>query len=176
MLAGIGVVIAFVFPMLVGSDGLPVSGYGVMLFVAGLGSWAVDDASAARGSGSRAVLSMAVWFLIFGLIGARLFYVIEYWSKFQRPTLAESLLAMVNVTQGGLVVYGSLLAGGVAMLLFVRRHRLPALAFADLIAPGVMLGVGLGRIGCFSMAAAAFATCPAVQFPQGSPLCRSNAA
>lgn len=173
MLIGIGAVIAFVFPMLVGSEGLPIRGYGVMLFVAMASAVGLSMVRARRvGLDPELVLSMAVWFLIFGLIGARLFYVIEYWSKFQRPTLAESLLAMINVTQGGLVVYGSLLAGGMAMLLFVRRHHLPALAFADLIAPGVVLGVGLGRIGCFlnGCCYGGVSDLPwAVQFPQGSP-------
>jgi phosphatidylglycerol---prolipoprotein diacylglyceryl transferase len=173
MLAGIGVVIAFVFPLLVGSDGLPIRGYGVMLFVAMAAAVGLSMMRARRvGLDPELVLSMAVWFLIFGLIGARLFYIIEYWAKFQRPTLAETLLAMVNVTQGGLVVYGSLLAGGLAMLLFVRRHHLPALAFADLIAPGVVLGVGLGRIGCFLNGCCYGGACDlpwAVRFPQGSP-------
>jgi phosphatidylglycerol:prolipoprotein diacylglycerol transferase len=118
------------------------------------------------------ILSLAVWFLFFGIAGARLFYVIEYWPKFQQRTLGETLLAIVNLTQGGLVVYGSLLAGTIGFVIFVRRNGLPALAFSDLIAPGVVLGVGLGRIGCFlnGCCYGGLSDLPwAVQFPQGSP-------
>jgi phosphatidylglycerol:prolipoprotein diacylglycerol transferase len=95
------------------------------------------------------ILSLATWFFVSGIVGARLFYIIEYWPKFQRPTIGETLARMVNLAEGGLVVYGSLLAGGAALLIFIHRNRLPGLAFADLIAPGVVLGVGIGRIGCF---------------------------
>jgi phosphatidylglycerol:prolipoprotein diacylglycerol transferase len=48
-----------------------------------------------------------------------------------------------------LVVYGALLAGGAALVVFTYKNRLPGLALSDLIAPGVVLGVGLGRLGCF---------------------------
>ena len=78
-----------------------------------------------------------------------MFYIIEYWHQFQRPTLLETLASMVNVSQGGLVVYGSLLAGGAALTAFVWRYRVPGLALSDLVAPSVVLGMAIGRIGCF---------------------------
>jgi phosphatidylglycerol:prolipoprotein diacylglycerol transferase len=118
------------------------------------------------------VLSMAVWALVSGIIGARAFYIIEYWPKFQKASWGETLMAMANLTQGGMVVYGSLLAGAAAVLLFVYRHRLPALALTDVLAPGVVLGVALGRIGCFlnGCCYGGLSELPwAVQFPQGSP-------
>jgi phosphatidylglycerol:prolipoprotein diacylglycerol transferase len=86
---------------------------------------------------------------ISGVVGARLFYVIQYWQQFQQGSLKETLFALLNVTQGGLVVYGSVIAAGVAMFLFCRRHRLPVLAISDLIAPSLLVGLALGRVGCF---------------------------
>jgi phosphatidylglycerol---prolipoprotein diacylglyceryl transferase len=173
LLAIAGGLIGFVLPGLVGSEGLPIRGYGVMLFLAIAAGVGLSAARARRaGLDPDVVLSLAVWFLFFGIFGARLFYVIEYWDKFQKPTLAETLLGMINLTQGGLVVYGSLLAGGLALVLFVHRHRLPGLAFADLIAPGVVLGVGLGRLGCFlnGCCYGGISDLPwAVRFPQSSP-------
>jgi phosphatidylglycerol---prolipoprotein diacylglyceryl transferase len=173
LLAIAGGLIGFVLPGLVGSEGLPIRGYGVMLFLAIAAGVALSAERARRaGLDPDVVLSLAVWFLFFGIFGARLFYVIEYWDKFQKPTLAETLLNMINLTQGGLVVYGSLLAGGLALVLFVHRHRLPGLAFADLIAPGVVLGVGLGRLGCFlnGCCYGGISDLPwAVRFPQSSP-------
>ena len=149
----VGLAIAFLLPNLMDErlGGLAIRGYG---------------AHAARGRGQRRValtmyraervgvnpeicLSLGTWFFIWGIIGARAFYVIEYWERFQKATLSETVFAIVNLTQGGLVVYGSLLAGGVALIVFVRKYHLPGLALADLIAPGVVLGVGLGRLGCF---------------------------
>jgi phosphatidylglycerol:prolipoprotein diacylglycerol transferase len=173
VLGVLGVVIGWVLPRMVGSEGLPIRGYGVMLFAAvaagvGLSMWRARR----RGIDPELVLSLGVWFLFFGICGARLFYVIEYWDKFQKPTLAKTLFAMLNLTEGGLVVYGSLLAGGLALVIFVRRYGLPGLAFTDLIAPGVVLGVGLGRLGCFlnGCCYGGLTEIPwAVQFPQNSP-------
>jgi phosphatidylglycerol:prolipoprotein diacylglycerol transferase len=173
LLAAIGGVIEWVLPVLVGSDGLPIRSYGVMLFVAMASGVALSMVRARRvGLDPDIILSLGVPCLFFGIVGARAFYVIEYWQRFQRPTLGETLLAVVNLTQGGLVVYGSLLAGGAALLWFIHRHRLPGLALADLIAPGVVLGVGLGRIGCFfnGCCYGGVSDLPwAVQFPQDSP-------
>jgi phosphatidylglycerol:prolipoprotein diacylglycerol transferase len=98
--------------------------------------------------------------------------VIEYWQDFQAPTLGQTLLAMINLTEGGLVVYGSLLAGGAALVVFVYKYQLPGLALADLIAPGVVLGVALGRVGCFLNGCCYGGPCElpwAAEFPFPSP-------
>ena len=65
-----------------------------------------------------------------------------------------------------------LVVGGLALIAFIYRHHLPGLALADLIAPSVVLGLGLGRVGCFLNGCCFGGTCElpwAVQFPAGSP-------
>ena len=52
------------------------------------------------------------------------------------------------MAKGGLVVYGAFFGGVAGLLLFVRKHRLPLLALCDLIAPSMVLGLAIGRIGC----------------------------
>ena len=70
---------------------------------------------------------------------------IEYWERsFHKPTLQETLLAVINIPQGGLVVYGSLIAGGTALVVFVFKYKLNGLALADLVATGVVLGMASG--------------------------------
>jgi phosphatidylglycerol---prolipoprotein diacylglyceryl transferase len=118
------------------------------------------------------IMSLAFWLVTSGIIGARVFYIIEYWQKFQRDTLLDTIGSMLNVTQGGLVVYGSLLAGGAALAGFVWRYKIPGLALADLVAPSVVLGVAIGRIGCFMNGCCygGASDLPwAVSFPWGSP-------
>jgi phosphatidylglycerol:prolipoprotein diacylglycerol transferase len=84
-----------------------------------------------------------------GIVGARLFYVIEYWdTRFQFDDWGATILAVLKFTEGGLVVYGSLIGATLAFAWFVRKHQLPALALADLIAPSLLAGLALGRIGC----------------------------
>jgi phosphatidylglycerol:prolipoprotein diacylglycerol transferase len=142
--------IVFLLPRLTESGGLPIRGYGVMLLAA-VGSAVAMSAYRARrlGLDPEMILSLAFWLFVAGIVGARLFYIIEYWDKFQKPTLLETLATMANVAQGGLVVYGSLLAGGLALMIFVYKHHLPGLAMSDLVAPSVVLGMALGRLGCF---------------------------
>jgi len=148
MLLVLGVVIVMlprVFP-----GGLPIRGYGVML-LAGIVSGVAMAAHRARRGGldSEVIVSLAFWLVISGVIGARLFYVIEYWhEKFADSEIRNLLLEIINIPQGGLVIYGGLFGATIGFTLFVRKHKLPFLAMADLVAPSMMVGLALGRIGC----------------------------
>jgi phosphatidylglycerol:prolipoprotein diacylglycerol transferase len=148
MLLLIGAAIVFLprlFP-----DGMPIRGYGVML-LAGIVSGVGLAMYRARKGGldPEIVLSLAIWLVICGVIGARLFYVVEYWDeKFAGRSLRETLVEIVNVPQGGLVIYGGFFGAAVGFISFIRRQRLPLLAMSDLAAPSFMVGLALGRIGC----------------------------
>jgi phosphatidylglycerol:prolipoprotein diacylglycerol transferase len=84
-----------------------------------------------------------------GVIGARLFHVVEYWdTKFAGRPPAQTLLEILNVPEGGLVIYGALFGGAVGLVAFTRKHRLPLLSMADLVAPSLVVGLAFGRIGC----------------------------
>jgi phosphatidylglycerol:prolipoprotein diacylglycerol transferase len=78
----------------------------------------------------------------------------------------------VKVTEGGLVIYGGVIGGLVAGWIFCRRHRLPMLATADLVAPGFLIGLSLGRIGCLLHGCCFGGVCqaelPTIAFPHGS--------
>ncbi|MCP9236980.1 prolipoprotein diacylglyceryl transferase [Lewinella sp. JB7] len=77
-----------------------------------------------------------------GLLGAKFFAVIEYWDRFLENPLQELL------SGGGLAIYGGLIGGGVAVYLYLRRHRIPALPIMDAVAPALIVAYGVGRIGC----------------------------
>ncbi len=93
--------------------------------------------------------------LVLGIVGARARFVYERWDRFTVGTdgqpipLTKSLELAANLDAGGAVWYGGALLAtvGVIALLWARRH--PILAFGDVILPGLLIGLGIGRIGCF---------------------------
>ena len=155
-LAVVAIVIVFFLPMLVEVDangrplGIPIRGFGVMFVVAtvaGVGlaayrAWQV-------GIDPEIVYSLAFTMFVAGLIGARLFYVVQNWGEFQQPTTGATIRSLLNFTKGGLVVYGSVVAGLPAGIWYLRRRGLPLLPMADIIAPSMILGQAIGRLGCF---------------------------
>ncbi|MCA9258092.1 MAG: prolipoprotein diacylglyceryl transferase, partial [Planctomycetales bacterium] len=136
--------------------GLPIRGYGLLVLcgaIVGIGMAAAR--AQRRGLPQEAVMSLAVWMFVGGILGARLFYVIEYWdARIRQPTIdggidwPATLKTALSYTEGGLVVYGSFLGAMAAFAIFMRRHQLPGLAIADLIAPSLLAGLAFGRIGC----------------------------
>lgn len=150
VLALVGAAIVWVLPALVGEQGLPIRGYGAMLVLAVVsGVWLTAWLGDRMGVDPEIILSMAFWVFLFGILGARLFYVVEYWEDFQGGAPIETLKALANVTEGGLVVYGGAIGGFAAMAGYLWRHKLPALAIADLATPAIGFGLFFGRIGCF---------------------------
>jgi len=106
-----------------------------------------------------------------GIIGARLFFVIEYWPDFHKENLSQTVGAILSITGGGLVIYGSLIGGMLGMLFFLHKSRLPLLAICDLLAPSLLLGLAIGRIGCLANGCCFGGPCDlpwAVTFPKGS--------
>ncbi len=187
-LAIVGLVIVFLLPNLVETSpagrplGIPVRGFGVMMMLAtiaavGLAAYRAWQA----GIDPEVVYSLAFCMFIAGIIGARLFFIGQ---KLIEGSLtipkAESgaidvpatLVMLVSVTQGGLVVYGSVLAGVPAGIWYLRRRGLPLLPMADIIAPSMALGQAIGRIGCFLNGCCYGGVCLtasyALTFPPGS--------
>ncbi len=80
--------------------------------------------------------------LIGGVVGSRLYFLVENWDS-----VSDDLLG--NVFSGsGLVWYGGALGGALAVLLWARYRGILGLALLDLAAPALALGYAIGRIGC----------------------------
>ncbi len=163
------------FPSVEASQGLPIRGYGVMLLLAVVAAvtWAVYRSQRA-GLNPDLIIGLAFYLVVSGIIGARVFFVIQHWNLIQAEQWSETLVNMVSVVRGGLVVYGSLIGAAVGFLLFAWKHQLNALALGDLIAPSLALGLAIGRIGCLLNGCCFGGTCDAdfawaVRFPADSP-------
>jgi phosphatidylglycerol:prolipoprotein diacylglycerol transferase len=82
------------------------------------------------------------------------------------------VLKLINVPAGGLVIYGGFIGAVTGFIVFVRKHRLPLLPMADLVAPSFMIGLAIGRVGCFLNGCCYGGQTDwpwAVQFPAQSP-------
>jgi phosphatidylglycerol:prolipoprotein diacylglycerol transferase len=170
----VGAAIWLVLPAIsIHGSGLPIRGYGVMMLAgvvagSGLTLWR----GRRLGIDPDFVISLIFWGFIPGILGARMFYVIEYWPEYHKETLGQTIAAVVNITEGGLVVYGSLIGGLLGFTAFVVKNKLPPLATLDLLTPGMLLGLALGRIGCFLNGCCFGGVCElpwSVTFPQSSP-------
>ncbi len=146
----VALAVLFVFPMLETEGlGLPIRGYGVMLLLAVvLGVATATHRARQVGVDPEQVYSLAFWMFALGIAGARLFYVIQFWETFPRSNSLQTFSAILKFTEGGLVVYGSLIGATLAFVLYAWRKRISIFRLADVIAPSLVLGLAIGRIGC----------------------------
>ena len=153
--------------------GLPIRGYGVMVL---LGLFCGIAITARRGKqlgiDTDTIVSLGFWMMVVGVLGARVFWVVQKWEYLAGDSLVSKLSDALRVTEGGLVIYGGVIGGIVGMLAFCYRNQLSLLSTADLIAPGFLIGLSLGRIGCLLNGCCFGGVCenqlPAIQFPHGS--------
>lgn len=94
---------------------------------------------------SDTILDFAIWLVVGGVAGARLFYVFVYDPAFYLRNPLQ-ILALWN---GGMVYYGALMGGFLTGVYFVVKRKLPFWELADLVSPALALGYGIVRIGCF---------------------------
>lgn len=148
--------------------GLPLFGYGVMLFLAFVGSMNLAAWRARREKlDPEVIYDLALWVFVGGLIGARVFYLVQHWGDKVR-----NFWDLFKLWEGGIVFYGSVIGGTLAFFLYWWRRRFPLRPMLDVVAPSIALGVALGRIGCFLNGCCYGDVCDlpwAVSFPPGSP-------
>ena len=77
-----------------------------------------------------------------GLIGAKIFHLLEYWDDFTADPLG------MFFSGSGLTMYGGLIVGTLAVLWYDKKNNIPPIHLCDAAAPGLMLAYGTGRIGC----------------------------
>ncbi|MET8698820.1 prolipoprotein diacylglyceryl transferase [Kitasatospora sp. NPDC058032] len=107
--------------------------------------WLGSKRWVARGGGRHTVGDIAVWAVPFGLVGGRLYHVITdnqlYFGEGKNPWNA------LKIWEGGLGIWGAIALGAVGAWIGARRRGVPLPAYADAIAPGIVLAQALGRWG-----------------------------
>ena len=92
---------------------------------------------------SEDIIDMALFTIPIGIIGARLYYVFSEIEHY------HTLWDVINIREGGLAIYGGIIAGGLTVLLVCYFKKINFFAIADCVAPGVLLAQGIGRWGNF---------------------------
>ena len=85
-----------------------------------------------------------IWMIPLAIIGARLYYVIFQWSDYR-----EHPLNAFKIWEGGLAIYGGVIAGILTGIIWCRKRKIPFGAMADVCAPGLLIGQCIGRWGNF---------------------------
>jgi phosphatidylglycerol:prolipoprotein diacylglycerol transferase len=98
-----------------------------------------------RGIALRNFDTVVIWTVIGGILGARLFHVIDNFERFM-----NSPVKILAFWEGGLAIYGAVVGGFAALAIMSRIYSYPFRQVIDAIAPGLVLGQAFGRIGCIT--------------------------
>ena len=123
----------------------PIRSFGVMLSLGIFGGLLVAFLVArAQGRYQEEVLDLAFYAILGGLVGARLWEVIFSWEYY-----GNHLLEIPAIWNGGISVQGSVLGGLLAVIWYCRKRNIAIWPMMDTLAPGVLVGQAIGRLGCF---------------------------
>ncbi len=117
--------------------------YGVFIALGiGVALWLTAREAKRHGIIPDVIYDGALWVIGAGVVGARLFHVIDNWS-----TYAANPAAIFGTA--GLAIYGALIGGLAAVVVYARKRRLPLGRLLDATAPAIPLAQAIARIGCF---------------------------
>ncbi len=147
---------------------LTVKSYGFMMVVGFLlAVYVIRRLSRNITPNPQLITNAALYSLIAGVAGARLFYVVHYFDKFK-----GNLFSVFAIWQGGLELLGGVILAITVIFLYLRYHKLPIRKYLDILAVGLMLALCFGRIGCLlngcCFGKPTDSAC-GIRFPYGSP-------
>ncbi|MCB0193252.1 MAG: prolipoprotein diacylglyceryl transferase [Anaerolineae bacterium] len=138
--------------------------YGLLIVTGALlGAYIATLEARRRGEDANHVWDLLVWCMIFGIIGARLYHIFsspvggnrgfDYYF-IENPFTTLSLFGVqipfptaLVIWQGGIGIFGALVGGFLAVILYTKRHNLNLWRWLDILAPGMLLAQAIGRWG-----------------------------
>jgi len=119
--------------------------YGIAYAVGLAGAyWAMTRQARTFGQDARVIGNGLIVIAVAALIGGRLYHVIDQWQLY-----ASDPLKIILPPYSGLGIFGGFITGGIAFLYLVRRWRLSAWQWADIVATGIFVMQAAGRVGNF---------------------------
>ncbi len=95
------------------------------------------------------LIDIAIWTVVIGIIGARLYFVLSKPEDFFRGDFVTTLKRIVDLRGGGLGIYGGIIAGAATIVVVTIIKKINTLKLLDMAAPGVMIAQSMGRWGDF---------------------------
>jgi phosphatidylglycerol---prolipoprotein diacylglyceryl transferase len=140
-------------PVLEGLGGFSVAWYGVLITMGVMiGALLATRIAERRGLNTNLLSDMVFWSVVWGVVGARLGYVLTSPSNFvysSQDTFFTWLGKIANIREGGLSIHGGVILGIVVLIYYARRYKINFYQYVDLYAPGLALGIIGGRLGNF---------------------------
>ncbi|MCP1102748.1 phosphatidylglycerol:prolipoprotein diacylglycerol transferase [Aequitasia blattaphilus] len=125
--------------------GFEIAYYGILIGLGVLAGVAIAMQMAKKSKQNpETYLDLAIVGVITSVIGARLFYVAFSWEEYK-----DDLLSILNVRQGGLAIYGGIIAAIIVAFLFGRKKKISVFLLLDTVSVGLVTGQMIGRWGNF---------------------------
>ncbi|MDA8580323.1 prolipoprotein diacylglyceryl transferase, partial [Pontimonas sp.] len=125
---------------------LQINAYALFILVGiGLALWISNRRLVARGAEPWVVLDIALWAVPFGILGGRLYHVITHPADYFFE--GADLLRIFYVWEGGLAIFGAITLGAVGAYVGARQTGIRFTAYADALAPGLLVAQAMGRLG-----------------------------
>lgn len=141
----IGVKISHLDPIAFTIGPVSVYWYGLLIGIGVISGLIVAMTRAKKsGQNPETYQDFLLYALIFALIGARLYYVLFSWDKYQ-----DNLIKIFALREGGLAIYGGVIGAVLTALIYTKRKKISFWLLADTAAPGLILGQAIGRWGNF---------------------------
>ena len=130
-------------PILVQLGPLVITWHGFFTAVGVLsGIWLATRLGAERGFSEDDIMSVALWSVVGGILGARLMHVIDAWEYY-----VQDPVAILRVNEGGLAIWGSIIGGPIGGAIYARWRGFSIPRLLDLGGLGLILGMAVGRLG-----------------------------
>lgn len=97
-----------------------------------------------RGIDEDTLINMTFGTVIFGIIGARLYYVL-----FNLPYYSKNIVEIFEIWNGGLAIHGGIIFGLLSIIVFCKNRKMNVMRMLDIIVVGLIIGQAIGRWGNF---------------------------
>lgn len=119
--------------------------YSVLILIGILISYLfINHESSKFGISKDFITNLLFWTIIFGILGARLYYCIFNWSYY-----SKHIGEIFKIWEGGLAIHGGIIVGGLTLILYCKKYKVSSLRLLDIVAPCLLFSQALGRWGNF---------------------------